>query len=150
MKKAAPHPVRRRTAAKKSKALAAAPVTAAELRVLKDEIEKRLGRSATVAVGKQRTAATRKGSAPMRWNPDPEDVQKSVAQLVLTIVEFLRRLMERQAIRRMEQKTLTKKEVEAVGAALMTLEQTVRDIGRRFGLTPEDLNLDLGPLGKLM
>ena len=65
----------------------------------------------------------------MRWNPEPEDVQKSVAQLVLTIVEFLRRLMERQAIRRMEQKTLTKKEVEAVGAALMTLEQTVREIG---------------------
>jgi hypothetical protein len=134
----------------RKKAIAAAPVTTAELRALKDEIEKRLGRSATVAVGKQRTAATRKGAAPRRWNPEPEDVQKSVAQLVLTIVEFLRRLMERQAIRRMEQKTLTKKEVEAVGSALMTLEQTVRDIGRRFGLTPEDLNLDLGPLGKLM
>ena len=86
----------------------------------------------------------------MRWNPDPEDVQRSVAQLVLTIVEFLRRLMERQAIRRMEQKTLTRKEVEAVGVALMTLEETVKDIGKRFGLTPEDLNLDLGPLGKLM
>ena len=66
----------------------------------------------------------------MRWNPEPEDVQKSVAQLVLTIVEFLRKLMERQAIRRMEQKTLTRKEVEAVGAALMKLEETVRDIGR--------------------
>ena len=89
-------------------------------------------------------------AATLRWNPKPEDVQKSVAQLVLTIVEFLRKLMERQAIRRMEQKTLTKKEVEAVGAALMTLEETIRDIGRRFGLTPEDLNLDLGPLGKLM
>jgi len=86
----------------------------------------------------------------MRWNPDPEDVQRSVAQLVLTIVEFLRRLMERQAIRRMEQKTLTKKEVEAVGEALMKLEETVREIGARFGLTPEDLNLDLGSLGKLM
>jgi hypothetical protein len=143
----APH---RRVRPKKSNTVAAAPVTAAELRALKAEIEKRLGRSATFAVGKQRTAATGKGSAPMRWNPDPDEVQKSVAQLVLTIVEFLRRLMERQAIRRMEQKTLTKKEVEAVGAALMTLEQTVRDIGRRFGLTPEDLNLDLGPLGKLM
>ena len=58
--------------------------------------------------------------------------------------------MERQAIRRMEQKTLTRKEVEAVGVALMTLEETVKDIGKRFGLTPEDLNLDLGPLGKLM
>jgi hypothetical protein len=58
--------------------------------------------------------------------------------------------MERQAIRRMEQKTLTKKEVEAVGVALMQLERTVRDIGEKFGLTAEDLNLDLGPLGKLM
>ncbi len=86
----------------------------------------------------------------MRWNPEPEDVQRSVAQLVLTIVEFLRKLMERQAIRRMEQKTLTKQEVEAVGEALMKLEQTVREIGARFGLAPEDLNLDLGPLGKLM
>ena len=124
-------------------------MTPAELRALKAEIEKRLGASATVGVGKQRTAA-RKASGPMRWNPEPEDVQKSVAQLVLTIVEFLRRLMERQAIRRMEQKTLTKKEVEAVGAALMTLEGTIRDIGQKFGLTPEDLNLDLGPLGRLM
>jgi len=86
----------------------------------------------------------------MRWNPEPEDVQKSVAQLVLTIVEFLRRLMERQAIRRMEEKTLTRKEVEAVGVALMRLEETIRDIGKRFGLGPDDLNLDLGPVGKLM
>jgi len=86
----------------------------------------------------------------MRWNPEPEDVQRSVAQLVLTIVEFLRRLMERQAIRRMEQKTLTRKEVEAVGAALMQLEKTIVDIGKRFGLAPEDLNLDLGPAGRLM
>jgi hypothetical protein len=58
--------------------------------------------------------------------------------------------MERQAIRRMEQKTLTRKEVEAVGTALMQLERTIRDIGAKFGLTPEDLNLDLGPLGPLM
>jgi hypothetical protein len=150
VRKSASRPARRPGRRKKSRAIAAAPVTAAELRALKDEIEKRLGKTATVAVGKQRTAAARRRAAPMRWNPEPEDVQKSVAQLVLTIVEFLRRLMERQAIRRMEQKTLTKKEVEAVGAALMTLERTIRDIGRKFGLTPEDLNLDLGPLGKLM
>jgi hypothetical protein len=110
--------------------VAATPVTAAELRVLRREVARR--------------------TTPLRWNPDPDEVQKSVAQLVLTIVEFLRKLMERQAIRRMEQKTLTKKEVEAVGAALMKLEETIRDIGRRFGVTPEDLNLDLGPLGKLM
>ena len=86
----------------------------------------------------------------MRWNPEPDDVQRSVAQLVLTIVEFLRKLMERQAIRRMEQKTLTRKEVESVGAALMQLERTIREIGAKFGLAPEDLNLDLGPLGNLM
>lgn len=85
----------------------------------------------------------------MRWNPNPEDVQKSVAQLVLTIVEFLRQLMERQAIRRMEARTLSAQEIEAVGAALMQLEQTIRDIGKRFGLTPEELNLDLGAI-KLM
>ena len=149
MKKPPARP-RRFARPKKPKPIAAVPVTAAELRALKDEIQKRLGKSATVAVGKQRTTAMRKGVPLRRWNPEPEEVQKSVAQLVLTIVEFLRRLMERQAIRRMEQKTLTKKEVEAVGAALMTLEQTVRDIGEKFGLTPEDLNLDLGPLGTLM
>ena len=87
---------------------------------------------------------------PARWNPEPEDVQRSVAQLVLTIVEFLRKLMERQAIRRMDQKTLTRQEVEAVGLALMRLEKTIKEIGTRFGLKPEDLNLDLGPLGKMM
>ena len=130
--------------------VAAVPVTAADLRALKAELERRLKTPNTIAVGKQRTAATRKSATALRWNPEPEDVQKSVAQLVLTIVEFLRRLMERQAIRRMEQKTLTRKEVEAVGVALMTLEETVRDIGLKFGLSPEDLNLDLGPLGRLM
>jgi hypothetical protein len=134
----------------RSKAGAAAPVTAAELRVLRDEIERRMNTPTKTTVGKQHTTTTRKGASPMRWNPEPEDVQKSVAQLVLTIVEFLRQLMERQAIRRMEQKTLTRKEVEMVGDALMKLEETVREIGKKFGLTPEDLNLDLGPLGKLM
>jgi hypothetical protein len=125
--------------------VAAAPVTAAELRALRQEIDRRMRPPAQR--GRRETGSR---DAPMRWNPQPEDVQRSVAQLVLTIVEFLRRLMERQAIRRMEQKTLTKTEVEAVGQALMTLEKTVRDIGAKFGLTPEDLNLDLGSLGKLM
>jgi hypothetical protein len=85
-----------------------------------------------------------------RWNADPEDVQRSVARLVLTLVEFLRKLMERQAIRRMEQETLNAEEVEAVGLALMRLEETVHDMARQFGLVPEDLNLDLGPLGRLI
>jgi hypothetical protein len=149
VKRKAPRPSKPR-AKRRRKAVAAAPVTAAELRALRDEIERRMRTPTATTVGKQRTPATRKGAAPRRWNPEPEDVQKSVAQLVLTIVEFLRQLMERQAIRRMEQKTLTRKEVEAVGDALMKLEETVREIGKKFGLTPEDLNLDLGPLGKLM
>lgn len=84
-----------------------------------------------------------------RWNADPADVQKSVAQLVLALVEFLRKLMERQVIRRMEEETLSPEEVEAVGVALMRLEETVHDLARRFGLRPEELNLDLGPLGRL-
>jgi gas vesicle protein GvpK len=102
-----------------------------ELEELRKEIERRLG------------------DATRRWNADPEDVQRSVARLVLALVEFLRLLMERQAIRRMDEKTLEAEEVERVGVALMTLEETVHDIARRFGLQPEDLNLDLGPLGKL-
>jgi hypothetical protein len=150
-KRKAAAPARKRAPAqRRRKTVAAAPVTAAELRALRDELERRLATPTKVTVGKQRTPATRRGTAPMRWNPEPDDVQRSVAQLVLTIVEFLRQLMERQAIRRMEQKTLTPKEVEAVGQALMMLEVTIREIGQKFGLTPEDLNLDLGPLGRLM
>jgi hypothetical protein len=87
---------------------------------------------------------------PPRWNASPDDVQRSVIQLVLTLVEFIRKLMERQAVRRLEARTLTKKETENVGLALMRLEETIRDIAEQFNLRPEDLNLDLGPVGKLM
>jgi hypothetical protein len=91
------------------------------------------------------------GSAsPMRWNADPDDVQRSVAQLVLTLVEFIRKLLERQAIRRMEAGTLTDQQTEEIGRALMKLEETVVEIAAKFGILPEDLNLDLGPVGKLM
>jgi hypothetical protein len=90
------------------------------------------------------------GSGPLRWNANPDDVQRSVAQLVLTLVEFIRKLLERQAIRRMEGGTLTDDQIEDIGRALMTLEETIADMARRFGLSPEDLNLDLGPVGKLM
>jgi hypothetical protein len=94
--------------------------------------------------------ARRTADAVPRWNANPEDVRRSVAKLVLSLVEFLRKLMERQAIRRMEAETLSVDEVEAVGLALMRLEETVRDLAARFELSPEDLNLDLGPLGRLM
>lgn len=107
-----------------------------EMEALRAELEQRLAESGAA-------------SEP-RWNADPEEVQRSVARLVLALVEFLRRLMERQAIRRMEAETLTEAEVEALGLALMRLEETVRDMAGRFGLTPEELNLDLGPLGRLL
>jgi hypothetical protein len=94
--------------------------------------------------------ALAKKAAPPRWNADPEDVRRSVAKLVLTLVEFIRQLLERQAIRRMDAGTLTAEQTEAVGLALMRLEETVREIGMQFGLDPEDLKLDLGPVGKLM
>lgn len=89
-------------------------------------------------------------TAPSRWNASPDDVQRSVIQLVLTLVEFIRRIMERQAIRRLEGKTLTRKETEDIGMALMKLEETIRKIAADFDLSPEDLNLDLGPIGKLL
>jgi Gas vesicle protein K len=103
-----------------------------ELEALREEIEKRVSTEAP------------------RWNADPEEVQRSVARLVLTLVEFVRRLLERQAIRRMEAETLTPEEVEAIGVALMKLEETVGDIAGKFGLDPGELNLDLGPLGRLI
>jgi hypothetical protein len=89
-------------------------------------------------------------SAPARWNADPDDVRKSVLKLVLTLVEFIRQILERQAIRRMDADTLTPQETESVGLALMKLEETIRDLAEQFGLRPEDLNLDLGPIGKLV
>jgi hypothetical protein len=91
-----------------------------------------------------------RSTGPPRWNADPEDVRRSVAKLVLTLVELIRQLLERQAIRRMEARTLTAEETEAIGLALMRLEETVRDLAAQFGLSTEDLNLDLGPIGRLM
>jgi phosphoribosylaminoimidazole-succinocarboxamide synthase len=85
-----------------------------------------------------------------RWNADPEDVRRSVMQLVLTLVELIRQLLERQAIRRMENGTLTPDEIERIGQALMQLEATVKELADQNGLELKDLNLDLGPLGKLL
>ena len=90
------------------------------------------------------------GRSPLRWNADPDEVRRSVAQLVLTLVEFIRKLLERQAIRRMEAGTLNDEQTEDIGRALMTLEETVRDIAATFGIPIDELNLDLGPAGKLM
>jgi len=102
------------------------------------------------AVEQELAALSKRAKAPPRWNADPDDVQRSVIKLVLTLVEFLRQLMERQAIRRMDARTLSPAEIERVGTALMRLEETVADLARRFDIDPDDLNLELGPLGTLM
>jgi len=87
---------------------------------------------------------------PARWNADPEDVRRSVMKLVLTLVELIRQILERQAIRRMENQTMTADETENVGLALMRLQETIAGLAAQFDIAPEELNLDLGPIGKLM
>jgi hypothetical protein len=88
--------------------------------------------------------------APARWNANPDDVRRSVLKLVLTLVELIRQLLERQAIRRMEAGTLTGDQTESVGLALMRLQETIVDLAKQFDISPDELNLDLGPIGKLL
>ena len=91
-----------------------------------------------------------RGILPEHVDVDPDGVEQGLAKLVLALVEFLRQLLERQAVRRMEGGTLTDDEVERMGLALMRLEQKVHEIARSFGLDPTELNLGLGPLGRLV
>ena len=87
---------------------------------------------------------------PRRVNADPEQVERGLAQLVLTVVELLRQLMERQALRRMENGTLTDDEIERMGETFLKLEQRMQELKQEFGLEDRDLNLNLGPLGDLL
>jgi Gas vesicle protein K len=85
-----------------------------------------------------------------RVNSDPENLEKGLAQLVLTIIELLRQLMERQATRRIEGGTLSAEEVERLGQTFLALADRMEELKDAFGLTQDDLNLNLGPLGNLM
>src|SRR6266581_1428517 len=85
-----------------------------------------------------------------RIDCSPETIEKSLAKLVLSLIELLRQLLERQAIRRMEGGSLTEAQVEEMGQALMTLEAKIRELAENLGLPPPDLNLDLGQLGNLL
>jgi hypothetical protein len=87
---------------------------------------------------------------PRRVNTDPESVEKGLAQLVLTLIELLRQLMERQALRLMEKGSLEDEEVERLGLTFMRLAERMDELKEQFELSDEDLNLDLGPLGSLM
>ncbi len=81
---------------------------------------------------------------------DPEAAERGLAALVLTVVELLRQLMERQALRRVEDGTVTDEQAERLGYTLMRLDERMNELLDHFGLEPEDLNIDLGPLGTLL
>jgi hypothetical protein len=102
-----------------------------------------------VAQLRQQLQATASGASG-RVDCSPETVEQGLARLVLSLIELLRQLLERQAIRRMEGGSLTGEQVENMGEALMKLEAKVRELADHFGLSPADLNLDLGPLGNLL
>jgi Gas vesicle protein K len=86
----------------------------------------------------------------MRLEADREDIARGLAQLVLTLIELVRQLMERQAIRRVEAGELSAEQIERLGQALIALEQRMEELKESFGLADEDLNLNLGPLGDLL
>lgn len=87
---------------------------------------------------------------PERIDSDPETVHRDLMRLVLTIIELVRQLMERQALRRVDDGDLSEQQVEALGTGLMHLADAMRELRERYGLTQADLNLDLGPLGSLL
>ena len=87
---------------------------------------------------------------PQRLETDAESVERDLFKLVLTIVELVRQLMEKQALRRVDQGDLTDEQVEGLGLGLMHLEQAMDELKDRYDLTTADLNIDLGPLGTLL
>jgi len=113
-----------------------------------DEFLRRLDESGLIGSGLGGTGIA--GLLPKRVNADPQNVEKGLAQLVLTLIELLRQLMERQAVRRMEGGTLTDDEIERLGQTFMLLEKRMEELKKSFGLEGKDLNIDLGPLGKLL
>jgi hypothetical protein len=98
----------------------------------------------------QRELQQLRGALPSRIDVDSDSVERGLAQLVLTLIEFLRQLLERQAVRRMEGGSLSDEEIERMGLALMKLEEKVHELAAQFGLEPRDLNINLGPLGDLL
>ncbi|MBX0328865.1 gas vesicle protein K [Oscillochloris sp. ZM17-4] len=93
---------------------------------------------------------TVRAAAPNRVVLDPEKVEQGLAQLVLTVIELLRQLMERQALRRAENGTVDDAAIQRLGLSFMRLDKRMIELKQTFGLRDEDLNIDLGPLGKLL
>jgi len=87
---------------------------------------------------------------PQRLETDAESVERDLFKLVLTIIELVRQLMEKQALRRVDEGDLTDEQIEGLGNGLMHLEQAMDELKTRYDLTTADLNIDLGPLGTLL
>jgi hypothetical protein len=87
---------------------------------------------------------------PERINIDPKNVEKGLGKLVLTLIELIRKLLEKQAMRRVDGGSLSDEEIERIGEALMNLENKMKELKEIFGLKDEELNINLGPLGKLI
>ncbi|GHB46450.1 hypothetical protein GCM10010331_37410 [Streptomyces xanthochromogenes] len=110
-----------------------------------------LGDPAGPQPARERTDSAESAGKPRRRvELDPDTVERDLARLVLTVVELLRQLMERQALRRVETGELTEDQEERIGLTLMLLENRMGELRSKFGLRPEDLNIDLGPLGPLL
>jgi hypothetical protein len=88
-------------------------------------------------------------SLPERIDADPERVEQGLAKLVLTLIEVLRKVLEHQAVRRMEGGTLSDAEIERLGLALLRLNDRMEELKGVFGLSDDDLGIDLGPLGRI-
>jgi hypothetical protein len=94
-------------------------------------------------------AAAARPSLPSQIRIDPENVRNGLVQLVLTLIELLRELLERQALRRIDGGSLTAEEIERLGLTFLRLSEEMDRLKEQFGLTDDDLNLNLGPLGRL-
>jgi hypothetical protein len=90
------------------------------------------------------------GALPERIGANPKNVERGLAKLVLTLVELIRKLLEKQAMRRIDAGSLTEGEIERIGETLMKLENKMQELKVIFGLKDEELNMNLGPLGDLM
>jgi len=105
---------------------------------------------AAISSLKRRLEESGAQGGPQRIDCSPETIEQGLARLVLSLIELLRRLLERQTIRRMDGGSLNDQEIENMGRALMQLEAKIQELASHFGMTLADLNLELGPLGNLL
>jgi len=119
------------------------------VRELDDRLDKLLASNGDLDQIARRLGST-DSALPSRVNADPERLERGLAQLVLTLIELLRQLMERQALARMDEGTLSDEEIDRLGETFMLLERRMQELREHFGLEERDLNLNLGPLGDLL